>query len=81
MSKLSELGYTIKRVNVCTAHQWFTKVDSGEWCISHRDDHMVTRYQVFYGENALGGDMPAYRANGDVVVFDSYSSAYSYATR
>ena len=81
MTKLANRGYKIKRVNVCTAHQWYTPIDSEESCISHRGDHLVTRYQVFYGLNALGGDMPAYRTNGDVVVYDSYSSAYSYATR
>lgn len=79
---IKDTGLHIKRVAVCTAHQWYTPVDTGGQCLSHRDKHLVTRYQVFSDtENALGGYAPAYRANGDVVVYGNYSSAYSYCTR
>ena len=80
--RLKDTGLQIRRVTVCTAHQWFTPIDDGEQCLSHRDEHLTTRYQVFTDtETALGGLMPAYRASGDVIVYDSYSSAYSYCTR
>ena len=79
---IKNTGLHIKRTTVCTAHMWYTPIDTGEQCLDHRDDHLATRYQVFHNfENALGGHTPAYRANGNVVVYDHYSSAYSYCTR
>ena len=79
---IKNTGLHIKRVTVCTAHQWYTPIDTGETCLVHRGIHIATRYQVFSDTlTALGGHMPAYRANGNVVVYDNYSSAYSYCTR
>lgn len=79
---IKNTGLHIKRTTVCTAHQWYTPIDTGEQCLTHRDDHLVNRYQVFTDTvTALGGFMPAWRATGDYVVYDSYSSAYSYCTR
>ena len=82
MATIHDTGMHIRRVTVCTAHQWWTPMDDGEQCLSHGSAHLEQRYQVYTDtENALGGYMPARRQNGDVVAYRSYSSAYSYCTR
>lgn len=80
MTKLDATGYAIRRRAYCTAHQWLTEAP----CHDHGDARAVTRYAVVIpGTNGDGEpiDRPAYRANGDRVIFDHYSSAYSYVTR
>ena len=80
MSKLAETGYAIRRGAYCTAHQWLTEAP----CHDHGTAHAVIRYAVVVpGTNGDGEphDYPERRTNGDRVIFDSYSSAYSYATR
>lgn len=65
----------VKRA-ICTNHSWYTPIDYG---CSHGTDHAVTRYQVMH----RGPDHPltAHRANGDVIVYPTYSGAYSYLRR
>lgn len=64
-------------VKVCTAHQWYTPVDDeGGICASHGDLHIARRYEVVDQDGRY-----AYTSIGDIRVYKSYSSAYSYCRR
>jgi hypothetical protein len=69
------MNLTIKKVRVCTAHQWYTPLDDGA-CNSHGEEYVAIRYEVV--DRQPEQDYAVYRSNGDRVVYASRSGARYY---
>ena len=80
MSKISDAGYEIRPILICTEHHYLTYAP----CLSHGDAHAVKRWEIRDRPGLAEGktfDYPCYRPNGDKRIYQTYSGAYSFVMR